>query len=131
MVRYLTSAGAREDERSVRHSRRLKQRERRTSLGEGDGRGDGELGGLSLEDDGLSEVAGLAVNLDSVVHVLLVLGGCSRHKHGSVKSRRQAEAKRRRTVEDGVSDGLGVVDLEDGLGGGSGLGGHFEGCEER
>jgi hypothetical protein len=31
-----------------------------------------------------------------------------------------------RTVEDRVSDGLRVVDLEDGLGGDGGLGGHFE-----
>jgi len=32
----------------------------------------------------------------------------------------------KRTVKDRVSDGLRVVDLEDGLGGDGGLGGHFE-----
>jgi hypothetical protein len=46
------------------------------ALREGDRRRDGELGRLALERDGLAELAGLAVDLDAVVEVLLVLGGC-------------------------------------------------------
>lgn len=50
----------------------------RTALGEGDRRGDGELGRLTLERDELAELAGLAVDLDAVVEVLLELGGWRR-----------------------------------------------------
>lgn len=55
------------------------------TLREGDRRGDGELGSLTLERDGLAELASLAVDLDAVVEVLLVLGGCGERQSRSVK----------------------------------------------